>query len=109
LEADVFSISAALESAYRSTTYVVRDPPRVLALRIGERCPAIERLLATRGVRSAAYMTGLEPHEPRRWQGAMPKRSAIARQLSRLRSPPRPACAGHPNTVAPCMLAPVLQ
>ena len=57
----MFRITAALESAYRATTYVVRVPPQTLALRIGERCPAIERLLATRKVRSAAYMTAWNP------------------------------------------------
>lgn len=57
----MFRIDKALEAAYRSTTYVVRVGSVPLALRIGERSAAFERLLATRGIRSAAYMTAWNP------------------------------------------------
>ena len=57
----MFRITPALEAAYQGTTYVVRVGPVPLALRIGEHSAALDRLLATHGIRSAAYMTAWNP------------------------------------------------
>jgi hypothetical protein len=57
----VFSTTEALEAAYRSTTYFVCEQPEGLSLRIGEHSQALDRLLSTRGVLCAAYITACNP------------------------------------------------
>jgi hypothetical protein len=49
------------ESAYRATTYAVRDGPHRLAIRIGERCAALDALLAALGLDEWAYLTAHNP------------------------------------------------
>lgn len=49
------------EAAYRATTYGVDDGGLRLAIRIGQRCAALDALLATRGVEEWAYLTAHNP------------------------------------------------
>ena len=49
------------EAAYRATTYAVADGPHRLAIRIGERCAALDGLLATSGLEEWAYLTAHNP------------------------------------------------
>lgn len=49
------------EAAYRATTYAVADGPHRLEIRIGERCAALDALLAARGLAEWAYLTAHNP------------------------------------------------
>lgn len=49
------------EAAYRATTYAVADGPHRLAIRIGERCAALDALLAASGLEAWAYLTAHNP------------------------------------------------
>jgi hypothetical protein len=49
------------EPAYRATTYAVEDGTHRLAIRIGERCPALDALLAAHGLEECAYLTAHNP------------------------------------------------
>ena len=52
----------ALEAAYRRTRYRVSIPGgRRLDLRIGQRCPALDRVLSARGYRHWAFVTASNP------------------------------------------------
>lgn len=50
-----------LADAYESTTYWVGAEPRPIGIRIGERAPALERLLARRGLTHWAFVTACNP------------------------------------------------
>ena len=50
-----------LQDAYRKSTYRYCDGAGVVALRIGEPCAELRRLLRERGVASAAYITAWNP------------------------------------------------
>jgi hypothetical protein len=49
------------EAVYRATTYGVDDGGHRLAIRIGERCPALDALLAAHGLDAWAYVTAHNP------------------------------------------------
>jgi len=62
------------EAAYRATTYGVADGAHRLAIRIGERCAALDALLAERGAGEWAYLTAWNPGG----QPAAPEANAAA-------------------------------
>jgi hypothetical protein len=54
-----------LAAAYLATTYVVDTPAGPLPLRIGQRHPDLDRLLAEHGVTSWAFITACNPGSTR--------------------------------------------
>lgn len=50
-----------LERAYRNTTYIVDVPDGAMAIRIGERCPRLDALLAKHGTSCWALVTAWNP------------------------------------------------
>lgn len=53
--------AAALEAAYRATTYVVDHPDGEIGIRIGEHHPRLDALLAAHGATEWAYITAWNP------------------------------------------------
>ena len=49
------------EAVYRATSYGVDDGPHRLAIRVGERCAALDALLAAHGAEEWAYLTAWNP------------------------------------------------
>ena len=56
---------AALAAAYLSTTYRVDAPSGPIALRVGQRSGALDRLLKRRGLRTWAFVTACNPRSRR--------------------------------------------
>lgn len=52
---------AEIERAYRNTRYRVDDPAGAFDIRLGERCPRLDVLLAAHGVTCWAYVTAWNP------------------------------------------------
>ena len=77
----------SLDAAYRATTYLVRDGFERLALRVGERSPALDRLLARRRARKGFVVTADNPGS-RRLPEALNRRA-------RLKLPPGPPSEAH--------------
>ena len=57
--------AALLVPAYLSTTYRVDAPTGPIALRVGQRSAALDRLLKRRGLRVWAFVTACNPHSRR--------------------------------------------
>ena len=51
----------ALREAYRRTAFIAETPKGRLSLRIGQRCPELDALLAVHGVGTWAYVTAFNP------------------------------------------------
>ena len=77
----------ALATAYLSTTYRVDTPGGAIALRIGQRSAALDRLLQQRGIRTWAFVTACNPHSARlpSWRNLARQRrlKALSRRLGR--------------------------
>lgn len=73
---------ARLEAAYRATTYVVRDGFAQIALRVGQRSPEADRLLARRRRRRAYVLSADNP-------GSL-LRPPLVNRRARLALPPGP-------------------
>ncbi len=56
------AFSQSLLQAYQETSYVVFDGRQELVIRVGERCPDVERLIAEHGCRSATFITAYNPY-----------------------------------------------
>lgn len=72
--------AAALEAAYRATSYVVRDGARRIEVRVGRRSPEVDRLLARRRKRRGYVLTADNP-------GSL-LRPALVNRRARLALPP---------------------
>lgn len=55
------SLSPSLWKAYAETVFVVFERRQEIAIRVGTLCPHVDRLLATRGVHCAAFVTAWNP------------------------------------------------
>lgn len=77
----------AFDAAYRATAYLLRDGFERVALRVGERSPALDRLLARRRAREGFILTADNPGS-RRLPEAVNRRA-------RLKLPPGPPTEAH--------------
>ena len=59
------SLAPSLEAAYRRTTYWVDARPQPIALRVGERSVALDRILARYRMRLWAFITAWNPRSRR--------------------------------------------
>ncbi len=68
------SIDPSLWNAYAETAFVVFDRGQEIAIRIGASCVRVDRLLRTRGVHRAAFITAWNPRS-RPWGRAANRRA----------------------------------
>lgn len=72
--------AALLAPAYLATTYRIDAPEGPIALRVGERSGALDRLLKRRSLRSWAFITACNPHSRRLpdWRNLARQRRLLA-------------------------------
>jgi len=80
------------DTVYRATAYRVADGAHRFTIRIGERCAAVDALLAQHGADEWAYITAYNPGG--RHAGADANAAAQARLEAALRASARPVLRG---------------